>query len=467
MDNICFLSAKSIAELIKNGHVSSQDVVEAYFQRIDEVNPSITAVVQADRDKTIEQAIAADKTLGSGDAIGPLHGVPFTVKDNIGTQGIACACGTEGLRDNIPTEDAIVVSRFKMACGILIGKTNVPELGMGYETDNIVYGRTNNPYDLTRTSGGSSGGEASIVASGGSAIGICTDGGGSARWPAHCCGLAGFKPTTGRTPKIGHVPPPGGMLNSLWQISIVARYVEDIILGLSLICGCDDQDPTTKSMPLDFDQEVPINQMRIAYFMDNGIVSPDNEVVDVVQACVDELAAAGANIVCHRPPAIGRSHEIYYQLMSCDGGLGARDLLDSWGTQNMHHYTALSLEQQSGRRLDAKGVTALVNEWALFRDEMNKFMQDYDAIICPVSTQSAMRHGGSYKEQQYPGFAEMFSYMMTFNLLGWPCGTVRAGSSRYGLPIGVQVAAGPWQESYVISVLKKLELVGGWIKPGL
>ncbi|MDP6584414.1 MAG: amidase, partial [Anaerolineales bacterium] len=369
MDNICFLPAKSIAELIKNGQVSSRDVIEAHFERIDEVNPNINAVVQTDRNKTIEQAIAADQILRSGDPVGSLHGVPFTVKDNIETQGIACACGTEGLRDNIPTEDAIVVSRLKMAGAILIGKTNVPELGMGYETDNLVYGRTNNPYDMARTSGGSSGGEASIVASGGSAVGICTDGGGSARWPAHCCGLAGFKPTTGRTPKIGHVPPPGGMLNSLWQISVMARYVEDIILGLNLICGPDDQDPTTKSMPLDFGQEVPINQMRIAYFMNNGIVSPDNEVIDVVQLCVDELAASGANIVCHRPPAIGRSHEIYYQLMSCDGGLGARDLLDNWGTQNMHCYTTLSLEHQSEGRRDAKGVAALVNEWALFRDD--------------------------------------------------------------------------------------------------
>jgi amidase len=467
MDNICSRSAKSIAELIKNGQVSSRDVIETHFERIDEVNPSINGIVQTDRDKTLEQANNADKLLGSGGAVGPLHGVPFTVKDNIGTKGIVCACGTDGLRENIPTEDAIVISRLKMAGGILIGKTNVPELGMGYETDNLVYGRTNNPYDLTRTSGGSSGGEAAVVSSGGSAVGICTDGGGSARWPAHCCGLVGFKPTTGRTPKIGHIPPPGGMLNSLWQISLMARHVEDIALCLNLICGPDDRDASTVSMPLDIDQEVPINQLRIAYFVDNGIVSPDNEIADVVQVCVDELASSGASIVEERPAVIARSHEIYYRLMSCDGGVGARDLLDSWGTKKVHHYTSLSLERQAGGMRDAKGVARLVDEWDLFINEMNKFVQDYDAIICPVSTQTAMRHGDSYTGQEYPGFAEMFSYMMTFNLLGWPCGTVRAGTSNDGMPIGVQVAAGPWQEKYAISILRKLEDVGGWTKPGL
>ena len=153
--------------------------------------------------------------------------------------------------------------------------------------------------------------------------------------------------------------------------------------------------------------------------------------------------------------------------MSCDGGVGARDLLDSWGTKKVHHYTSVSLERQSGGVRDAKGVASLVDEWDLFINEMNKFVQDYDAIICPVSTQTAMRHGDSYTGQEYPGFAEMFSYMMTFNLLGWPCGTVRAGTSNDGMPIGVQVAAGPWQEKYAISILRKLEDVGGWTKPGL
>ncbi|MFL2651350.1 MAG: amidase [Anaerolineales bacterium] len=467
MDDICFLSAKSTAELIRRREVSSQEVVEAYFERVDEVNPSLNAIVRTDRDRAIGQALDADNVLRASDTVGPLHGVPFTVKDNIETEGVVCSCGTEGLRNNVPSADAIVVSRIRHAGGILIGKTNVPELGMGYETHNRVYGRTNNPYDLTRTCGGSSGGEASIIASGGSAVGICTDGGGSARWPAHCCGLAGFKPTTGRTPKIGHVPPPGGLLNSLWQISVMARYVEDIPLCLNVICGRDAEDPSTEAMPLELSEIIPVKQLRIAYYMDNGIVSPNTEVSDVVQTCVDQLASSGAKIVKDRPPAIDKSHEIYYRLMSSDGGLGVRDLLKSWGTQEIHQYTQLSLDAQNGRGIDADGMAGLMNEWDLFQRDLNKFSQEYDAIICPVSTSPATMHGDTYTNQKYPGFAEMFSYMMTFNLLGWPCGTVRAGTSQNGLPIGIQIAAAPWQESIVISILKHLESIEGWARPAL
>ena len=467
MINICDRSARSIANSIREGAVTSQEVIEAHLERIDKVNPKVNAIVQIDRDRALEDAGFADKTLRAGSPIGDLHGVPFTVKDNIETKDIVCACGTEGLRRNIPSSDATVVSGMRNAGGILIGKTNVPEMGMGYETDNLVYGRTNNPYDLNRTSGGSSGGEASIVASGGSAIGICTDGGGSARWPAHCCGLVGFKPTTGRTPKAGHVPPPGGILDSLWQISLMARYVEDIFLCLPIICGPDRTDNSTVPVRLELEEVVPISEMRIAYYIDNGIVNVDDDNSDVVQRCVDKLAGAGAKVVNDRPPAIGRSHEIYYQLISSDGGSGARDLLNRWGTENMHHYTATSLECQSGKGLDAKKMGDLICKWDVFRDDMSEFIQQYDAIICPVSTHPAMKHGDTYAHQQYPGFAEMFSYLMAFNLLGWPCGTVRAGSSHEGLPVGVQVAGRPWQEGVVLSVLSCIESSAGWEAPKL
>ena len=465
MDNICEQSARWIASSIREGEVTSLEVVTAYLDRIDEVNPKVNAVVQVARDRSLKEAVSADKTVKDGGPVGVLHGVPFTVKDNIETKGIVCACGTEGLRNNIPQSDATVVSRIRAAGGILIGKTNIPEMGMGYETDNLVYGRTNNPYDLSRTSGGSSGGEASILASGGSAIGVCTDGGGSARWPAHCCGLVGFKPTTGRTPKTGHVPAPGGILNSLWQISLIGRYVEDINLFLPVICGPDHTDSTTVAVSLELDRVVPISEMRIAYFMDNGIVSPRGDISDVIQKCVDELAICGANVVLDRPPVIDQSHEIFWQLMSSDGGLGARDLLKDWGTQNMHYFTSCSLESQSGKAIDTKNMGVLTNRWDVYRDNMNKFVQQYDAIVCPISTQPANIHGDTYANQEYPGFAEMFSYLMAYNLLGWPCGTVRAGSSQEGLPVGVQVVGKPWQEDVVLTILSHLESSGGWEKP--
>jgi amidase len=466
-DNICELSARSVASSIRKGKISSEEVVTAYLDRIDKVNPKVNAVVQIARDRALEEAASADKILKVGDPIGVLHGVPFTVKDNIETRDIVCACGTEGLRNNVPSADGTVVSRMRSAGGILLGKTNIPEMGMGYETDNLVYGRTNNPYDLTRTSGGSSGGEAAILASGGSAIGVCTDGGGSARWPAHCCGLAGFKPTTGRIPKSGHVPPAGGILNSLWQISLIGRYVEDIRLCLPVICGPDHLDSSVMDIPLELDQTLSINEMRIAYFIDNGIVSPRRDISDVIEKSVDELARSGASLVLDIPPSMNQTHEIYWQLMSSDGGFGVRDLLEGWGTQRMHDFTSCSLSRQFEHEIDAKNMGELINRWDAYRDDMNKFMEQYDAIVCPISTQPANKHGDTYTHQEYPGFAEMFSYLMAYNLVGWPCGTVRAGSSQEGLPVGVQVVGKPWQEGVVLSVLSHLERNGGWEKPKL
>ena len=152
IDDICELSAKSVASLIREREISSQEVVSAYLDRIDKVNSKVNAVVQIDRDKALERGARADKMLRDGNSIGVLHGVPFTVKDNIETKDIVCACGTEGLRNNVPSSDAVVVARMRAAGGILLGKTNIPEMGMGYETDNLLYGRTNNPYDLSRTS---------------------------------------------------------------------------------------------------------------------------------------------------------------------------------------------------------------------------------------------------------------------------------------------------------------------------
>ena len=261
---------RTLAAAIQNKAVSVKEVVQAHIDQIAAVNPAINAVVQSTASEALAQAEAADAALANGQKVGPLHGVPFTVKDNIETEGVICGCGTTGLAQNLPTEDAIVVSRIRAAGGILLGKTNLPEVGLGYETDNLLYGRTNNPYDLSRTSGGSSGGEAALIAAGGSPLGLATDGGGSARWPAHCCGIAGIKPTTGRTAKIGHVPPPGGVINPFWQMSVMARSASDLSLALPLICGPDPRDPSSVLIPFPQLGKVALKNLRVAVFVDNG-----------------------------------------------------------------------------------------------------------------------------------------------------------------------------------------------------
>jgi len=201
--DLCFRSASELAHLVRERDVSARELVEAHLRRIEQVNPQINAVVQLDADRALEAARNADRTLARGIPVGPLHGVPFTAKDNFETAGIITAIGVAERASVVPAQDATAVARLKAAGAILLGKTNCPPWGGGSETENEVYGRTNNPYDLERSVSGSSGGEAAIIAAGGSAFGIGSDSGGSIRDPAHFCGLAALKPTAGLIPVTG------------------------------------------------------------------------------------------------------------------------------------------------------------------------------------------------------------------------------------------------------------------------
>src|ERR1700760_294310 len=278
MDEIIYTSATELARAIREKEVSSEEVVDAHLSRIEEVNPKLNAVVQLTADAARKRAREADSALARGENWGPLHGVPVTIKDAFETAGVVSVGGTKGRAQFVPQEDAVGVARYKSAGAIMLGKTNVPELSLAFESDNLVYGQTKNPYDPTRTPGGSSGGEAAAIASGMSPLGLGSDAGGSIRLPAHFCGIAGIKPTTGRTPRTGHFLPPGGLLDSIWQIGPLARRVEDLVLALPLLCGTDWRDPTVVPAPLGDPSQVELKNLRVAFHTDNGIITPTPDI---------------------------------------------------------------------------------------------------------------------------------------------------------------------------------------------
>ncbi len=242
-------SATWLARAIAAREVGSLEAVDACLARIETVNPRINAVVRL-ADDARDRARRADADLDAGAPRGPLHGVPFTIKDSLDTAGVVTTAGTIGWRDRVPERDATVVARLRAAGGILLGKTNTPEFTWANETDNDVYGRTSNPYDLERTTGGSSGGSAAIVAAGGAPFDIGSDSGNSIRQPAHLCGVAGIKPTSGRVPRTRHWPGPDGLFESFTQLGPIARRVEDLELVLPLIAGPDGEDPHVVPVPL-------------------------------------------------------------------------------------------------------------------------------------------------------------------------------------------------------------------------
>jgi amidase len=434
-DIVRFESATELAWLIRSREVSAVEVVEAHLARIDEVNPALNAVVQLAAGRARAEAAAADRLLGHGTLLGPLHGVPFTAKDNIETAEIVTAVGVVERAATVPLTDATVVARLRQAGAILLGKTNCPEWGGGNETDNTVYGRTSNPYDATRTPGGSSGGECAIIAAGGSPLGLGSDSGGSLRLPAAWCGVATIKPTATLVPLTGVLDdrgPLGAMRDPRTQIGPIARSVADLALGLGLIAGPDRHDAAVPRVELGDPNAVQLRGLRIGFFTTNGIRAPTRETVAAATAAAAALADAGAPVTEALPPPEGDITGRVWR--SYDGEMTADDLYDA------------------------------LRDWDRYRSRMLEFIEPFDLLVCPAVPYPAVPHGGTSAIAR----DEAVSYTTPFSLTGWPCVVVRCGWAAPRLPIGVQLVARPWHDHVALAAGEELERVfGRWERPPL
>ena len=460
MSELTSISAKRMGELIRKKEVSSEQLVTAHLQQIAEVNPKINAVVHACAERALAQARQRDDELAGGMIRGPLHGVPVTIKDSLETAGVVTTSGTLGRANHVPEKDASTVALLREAGAVVIAKTNVPELCLAFESDNLIHGRTVNPYDLTRTSGGSSGGEAAIIAACGSPLGLGSDAGGSVRLPAHFCGITALKPTSGRLPKTGHYLPPGGIADRLWQVGPMARYVEDLALSLPILARADGVDASVVPMPVGNPSAVPLEKLRVAFYTDNGVRKPTAETMDAVRHAAEAVAAAGAMVEEARPDGADTPAIMWCDLLGADGGAGLRALLDSIGTTRVHPLLSEFLEIARQRAMSTGAFLDLMARWDTLRTRMTAFLDRYDAIICPVAALPAIEPGTSYSQ------LDIFSYTMLFNFTGWPAASLRCATSPEGLPIGVQVAAAPWREDIVLRLAQYLESAfGGWKAP--
>lgn len=462
MNDIIFSSVCNIARLIKDREVSAVEVTKLHLDRIDKVNPTLNAVITRCDDIALEQAAIADKYLAEGRRAGPLHGVPVTIKDAFDTAGVRSTSGTKGRADYIPAKNATVVQRILSAGAILIGKTNIPDLTLFYDTDNLLFGRTNNPYDLNCSPGGSSGGAAAIVAAGGSSFELGSDTGGSIRLPAHFCGVAGIKPTTGRVPKTGLIPPCGTPVDAMSHVGPITRFVDDLALLLPIIAGVDWQDSSVVPMPFKEYKEIKLENLKMAYYTDNRIVPASPEVAGVVRDCALLLADRQAKVSESCPTGIEKTRDIFRRIFGIDGGAWVRRIIEMVGSTEIYPFLKWTDKRDDVPEASAGDFTFLLHEWELFRRDMLGFMQNYDVIISPVHVYTAMPH----KELLSPENSPAFSYAQTSNLTGWPAVVVRAGTSTQGLPIGVEVVAQPWREDVAIAVAKCIEdAFGGWKPP--
>jgi amidase len=445
------LSAVGQARLIRERQIGSLELIDAYLARIEEINPTLNAVTEV----LAECARAAARKADKSSPIGLLHGVPFSIKDSIEVAGTVATAGTIGRRAaELSTADATLVARLRAAGAIPIAKTNLPDLLFAFESENLIFGRTNNPYDHARTSGGSSGGEAALIAACGSPMGLGSDCAGSVRLPAAFCGIAGIKPTSGRLPRTGHFPPSGGWIEALWQIGPMARRTEDLIAMMELLAGPDFADHSVVDLPFTPLPPDRAAELRIAWYCDNGFAAPDNEVAGVVRAAAAALDAEEASLAC-----IASAYDLEMKLLGADGGDSLRAYAAGLGSARLHPLLSGWLDKLEAYRTDLAGLQSYWAEWDAYRANLTAFLRGYDAIVCPVYTHAALPHGTSIRDDNFRGF----SHTMAYNLAGLPAAVVRCGESAAGLPIAVQVVARAWREDAALAVAARLEReFGGW-----
>ncbi len=463
MEELIYTSASAIAQAIREKRVSCREVVEAHLDRIEQVNPRLNAVVQLAAERARTEADKADAVLARGESMGPLHGVPMTIKDSLDTEGVISTGGTTGCANHVPAEDATAVARMRAAGAILLGKTNTPELTLAGETNNLVYGQTNNPYDTSRMPGGSSGGAGAIIAAGGSPMDLGSDTGGSIRGPSNFCGIAGLKPTSGRVPRTGHVVPYGmGAVDSLTQNGPMARFVEDLAVIMPIISGPDGRDPAIVPAPLGDPAAVELKGLRVAVYTDNGIMTPMKEIMETVERVAATLPEAGISVQEDRPSVLTQAVDLFNGLSTADGRAWVKRLLERCGTTEVHPWLKKRLED--AKPIGISEFTDLLERIDRYRSEMLQFMENYDAILCPAGAYWALPHGDTFKEEN----SKALGYTAAYNLTGWPGAVVRGGTSPEGLPIGVQVVAKPWREDVALALAGYIESVsGGWQPPPL
>jgi amidase len=473
-------TASEVARAIRNGDVSARDVVERQLDRIAEFNLALNAVVTLDADGARRRAREADEALADGVVWGPLHGVPITIKDSFDTAGLRTVSGYRPFARRIPAQDATPVARLREAGAIILGKTNLPTLARGIQTDNPVFGRTNNPWDLRRTPGGSSGGAAAAISAGLSFLELGSDIGGSIRIPAHFCGVYGLKTTAGRVAGKGHVASarpvslPAGCdaLLELASFGPLARSVEDLEIALPIISG-------SRTTPLPSGPPRTTSALRLAWTDDFGGTPLDDDTRRVMKGFAAALLQNGDRID-HRPDANVDYDEAWHAAGIC---LGA---IDTWfqspTTRWLRRFASPVLRRVGSRHplpqglfaglaLDRNRIRGAIDARLRVIERLEAFLAAWDAWVCPAFPTPAFTHRRSTAPIDVNGepvsqLEANLLHSVIFNLTGHPVVTIPCGTSSAGLPIGVQVVGRRWDEDALLAVAKRMASVAiGYRRP--
>jgi amidase len=474
MDKVYFAGISEIVEQVRRKQISPVEIVEAHLAQIEELQPVLNAFVQVDVEGARKQAVAAEAAVMRGDALGPLHGVPVSIKSCIDVAGWKCPAGSRLRADYIASGDAVLVSRLRAAGAILIGNTNTPEFLMAYETDNAVSGKTSNPWLLVHSSGGSSGGEAAAIASGCSMGGVGSDGGGSVRVPAHFCGISALKPTPGRIPSTGHFPRGAGAFAWLGVVGPMARTAADVRELFAVVRGPDADDALSSPVEgLKF-REGALHGMRIGILETDALGKATAETTEAVQHAGNLLTAQKFHVEPLRMDGLEQAIELWWFFFGPMIAHLFDGLVEGKEEQLSPMFREYLSVARSGKKSTEKIFPATLDEFmgaCVERDDVRARiihqMRDVPVLISPVCLAPAFRHGeGNW--QPKTGYRDTMRHSQWLNLAGFPGASVPMGLSADGLPIGVQVIGRPHEDELVLAVAEALEAErGAWQAPAI
>jgi len=466
VEAIVLISATQQLEQLRNGSISIPELAEAHICQIAKLNPQLNVFADYDVDRVRAQAQALQNAPGPH---GLLHGLPVTVKSSIAAVGYRCEIGSLLYKGDTPAEDAVLVARLRAAGALILGTTNCPEGLMAYETDNLLHGRTNNPWDLSRTPGGSSGGESAAIAAGLSSAGLGSDSGGSVRVPAHFTGICSFKPSPGCFPGRGHIPPCVGPFSTLGAIGPMARTIADVSLLYRTLSGQDGIDPCSppvapRTLSLD-----DLRTQTIGYFEDDGLIPVTPETRGAIRSAATALREAGFRVEPFCPETLEELRKLWWIFFIQCGAMFYEPTLGSHRELLSPIFREfLAIAEASG----SLSATELLIAWAeldLVRSRTLDLMRGYPVLLCPVASIPAWKHGE--REWQIEGksvaYLDSVRYTQWFNTLSAPTAVVPVGQSPEGLPIGVQIVARPFEDETALGVAAVLDAAFGYKPPPL
>lgn len=457
--SIALLSAVEQLALLRRGAVSPLELAEEHIRRIERLNPALNALVDFDADRVRARARLPQR--------GPLAGLPVTVKSSIAVKGYKCEIGSVLNRGFIPEEDAEVVARLRASGATLLGTTNCPEFLMAYETDNLLYGKTSNPWNLDHSAGGSSGGEAAAIGAGLSAGGLGSDSGGSVREPAHFCGICSLKPTPGRVPGRGHLPPCVGPFSILGAIGPMARTIRDVALLFRVISGRDNLDPI--SAPLGYCEvsREDAKRIPIGWFEDDGIIPVTTETRQAVRDAAAALERRGFAVRRFRPESLEAARTLWWTFFVQCGAMFYASTIRGREEELSPIFQEFLSIARAELPLASEPLLAAWAHSDFVRARLLAEMEQCPLLLTPVCATPAFRHGE--REWRIDGqlvrYLDAMRYTQWFNLLASPAAVVPISRSPEGLPIGVQIAGRPFADELVLTVTADLDDEFGFVAP--